>query len=87
MSHEHRGICGLCIGNGPTEPSDTGKNSAGASEVRRLSYLFSSFSFQALQEETCWVECSASTCRAQYVVENVGDLNVRVKIVLKADKC
>ncbi|KLO12331.1 hypothetical protein SCHPADRAFT_829706 [Schizopora paradoxa] len=33
----------------------------------------------ASEEETCWVECSSHSCRAQYVVENVGDLKVRPK--------
>ncbi|KDQ17823.1 hypothetical protein BOTBODRAFT_171538 [Botryobasidium botryosum FD-172 SS1] len=29
--------------------------------------------------ESCWVECSVKTCRAQYVVENVAGLRVRPK--------
>ncbi|KAJ6523524.1 hypothetical protein DFH09DRAFT_198273 [Mycena vulgaris] len=29
------------------------------------------------EEESCWVECSKQTCRAQYVVENVSGLKIR----------
>jgi hypothetical protein len=31
-------------------------------------------------EESCWVECSTKTCRAQYVVDNVTALNVRLAL-------
>jgi len=31
------------------------------------------------EADTCWVECSVNSCRAQYVVEKVGDLRVRPK--------
>ncbi|KAJ7825130.1 hypothetical protein B0H14DRAFT_3727106 [Mycena olivaceomarginata] len=61
MSHERADVCGFCA---------TARLTGYRGDVAK--------DFPGVEEtESCWVECSSSTCRAQYVVENVPGLKIR----------
>ncbi|TDL20326.1 hypothetical protein BD410DRAFT_725893 [Rickenella mellea] len=69
MSHELPGLCGLCVAFERESPNDIHKYG----ETNDVSVL------ACVVDDSCWVECSVTTCRAQYVVEDPGKLNVRPK--------
>ncbi|KAF8207104.1 hypothetical protein K438DRAFT_1713974 [Mycena galopus ATCC 62051] len=62
MSHERGGVCGIFM-----------KGPLSATRVAWIAVRYPGVD----EEESCWVECSGKTCRAQYVVEDVAALKRR----------
>ncbi|KAH7100958.1 hypothetical protein BKA62DRAFT_704648 [Auriculariales sp. MPI-PUGE-AT-0066] len=65
MSNNMHGVCGYCVD---------------IMDGRDPDQKFNAEDFPPCEaSQSCWVECSVRTCRAQYVVEDPKNLNVRAK--------